>query len=164
MNYKLSLLVTKSWKIYIVPHLGVISRFVGSWESIRGSSRISVDVICSTKQSKWFVSAGVRHNYINKWYYVGYDGTSRVNKPRKTDAPYLNNNYKNVIFPVGMLQLLKVIYHISMFDNVVIKIHGAHSELYLTHWGRDKMDAISQTTCSSAFSWIKMFESQLNFT
>ena len=30
--------------------------------------------------------------------------------------------------------------------------------LALTHWGRDKMDAISQTTFSSAFSWMKMFE------
>ena len=26
------------------------------------------------------------------------------------------------------------------------------------HWGRDKMDAISQTTFWSAFSWMKMFE------
>ena len=30
--------------------------------------------------------------------------------------------------------------------------HGRHG--ILTHWGRDKMDAISQTTFSSAFSWI----------
>ena len=29
---------------------------------------------------------------------------------------------------------------------------------YLTHWGRDKMDAISQTTFSSAFFLMKMFE------
>ena len=28
----------------------------------------------------------------------------------------------------------------------------------LTHWGRDKMDAISQTTYSNAFSWMKIFE------
>ena len=33
----------------------------------------------------------------------------------------------------------------------------------LTHWGPDKMDAISQTTCSSAFSWMKMFEFRLKF-
>ena len=32
----------------------------------------------------------------------------------------------------------------------------------LTHWGRDKMDAISQTT-STAFSWMKMFEFRLKF-
>ena len=33
----------------------------------------------------------------------------------------------------------------------------------LTHWGRDKVDAISQTTSSSAFSWMKMFELRLKF-
>ena len=31
----------------------------------------------------------------------------------------------------------------------------------LTHWGRDKMDAISQTTFSSAFYWMKMYELRL---
>ena len=33
----------------------------------------------------------------------------------------------------------------------------------LTHWGRDKMDAISQTPFSSAFSWMKIFEFRLKF-
>ena len=33
----------------------------------------------------------------------------------------------------------------------------------LTHWGRDKKDAISQTTFSNAFSWMKMFEYRLKF-
>ena len=33
----------------------------------------------------------------------------------------------------------------------------------LTHWGRDKMDAISQTTLSNAFSWMKMLEFRLTF-
>ena len=32
-----------------------------------------------------------------------------------------------------------------------------------THWGRDKMDAISQTTFSNAFSWMKMSEYRLKF-
>ena len=36
-----------------------------------------------------------------------------------------------------------------------------HSKL--THWGRDKMAAISQTTLSIAFSWLKMLEFRLNF-
>ena len=36
------------------------------------------------------------------------------------------------------------------------------SILLLTHWGRGKMDAISQTTFSRAFSWMKMFEFRLN--
>ena len=33
----------------------------------------------------------------------------------------------------------------------------------LTHWGRDKMDAVSQTTVSNAFSWMKMYGFRLKF-
>ena len=33
----------------------------------------------------------------------------------------------------------------------------------LTHWGRDKMDAVSQTTLSNAFSWTKILEFRLRF-
>ena len=35
--------------------------------------------------------------------------------------------------------------------------------VFLTQWGRDKMDAISQTIFWSAFSWMKMFEFRLKF-
>ena len=33
----------------------------------------------------------------------------------------------------------------------------------LTHWGRDKVAAIFQTTFSNAFSWMKMYEFRLRF-
>ena len=33
----------------------------------------------------------------------------------------------------------------------------------LTHWGRNKMAAVSQTTFSNAFSWMKMYEFWLKF-
>ena len=33
----------------------------------------------------------------------------------------------------------------------------------LSHWGRDRMAAISETTVSSAFSWMKTFEFQIKF-
>ena len=36
-------------------------------------------------------------------------------------------------------------------------------EISLTHWGRDKMAAISQTAFSSAFPWMKTFEFQIKF-
>ena len=39
-------------------------------------------------------------------------------------------------------------------------IHGTFS---LTHWGWDKMAAFFQTTCSDAFSWIKMYQLRLKF-
>ena len=35
--------------------------------------------------------------------------------------------------------------------------------LMLTHWGRDKMAAVSQTTFSNAFSWLKILEFRLRF-
>ena len=35
--------------------------------------------------------------------------------------------------------------------------------LCLTHWGRDKMATVSQTTLSNAFSWMKMLEFRLRF-
>ena len=37
------------------------------------------------------------------------------------------------------------------------------SPLLLTHWGWDKMAAISQTTFSTAFSWMKIYELRLSF-
>ena len=36
-------------------------------------------------------------------------------------------------------------------------------KLPLTHWGRDKMAAIFQTTFSNAFSWMKIYEFWLRF-
>ena len=35
--------------------------------------------------------------------------------------------------------------------------------VHLTHWGRDKMATVSQTTLSNAFSWMKMLEFRLRF-
>ena len=47
--------------------------------------------------------------------------------------------------------------YIQMKYGIELVIHS------LTHWGRDKMDVISQTTCSSAFSWMKILEFRLKF-
>ena len=41
--------------------------------------------------------------------------------------------------------------------------YSSNGNAYLTHWGREKMDAISQTTFSNAFSWMKMLEYRLKF-
>ena len=47
------------------------------------------------------------------------------------------------------------IYFLSVSDHFVF--------IMLTHWGRDKMAAICQTTFSNAFSWMKMNEFRLGF-
>ena len=41
--------------------------------------------------------------------------------------------------------------------------YSQYWRIWLTHRGRDKMNAISQTTFSRAFSWMKTFEFRLNF-
>ena len=41
-------------------------------------------------------------------------------------------------------------------------LHVLPTYIELTHWGRDKMAAFSQTTLSSAFSWMKILEFRLN--
>ena len=50
-------------------------------------------------------------------------------------------------------------------DGLELVSSGDATVLYQlwTHWGRDKMTAISQTTLSIAFSWMKMLEFWLNF-
>ena len=63
-------------------------------------------------------------------------------------------------------------YHPFLYKNDVTcwlnmtESHNARDNMslaHLTHWGRDKIDAISQTTLSNAFSWMKMLEFRLKF-
>ena len=50
-----------------------------------------------------------------------------------------------------------IIYHrVSIYTYTVSQLKS--TRFGLTHWGRDKMAAIFQTTFSSAFSWMKMFK------
>ena len=48
-------------------------------------------------------------------------------------------------------------------DGQVPCIYASPDLNKLTHWGRDKMAAIFQTTFSNAFSWMKMFKFWLRF-
>ena len=49
-------------------------------------------------------------------------------------------------------------------ESVDVRIYsGRKGPSLSTYWGRDKMADIFQTTCSNAFSWMKMFEIGLKF-
>ena len=50
-----------------------------------------------------------------------------------------------------------------MFKFSVCRSNLRNSPWYLTHWSRDKIATISQTTSSNAFSWMKMYEFLLRF-
>ena len=47
-------------------------------------------------------------------------------------------------------------------DYLILLVCGAFCD-GLTHWGRDKINAILQTTFSNAYSWMKMYEFWLKF-
>ena len=52
---------------------------------------------------------------------------------------------------------------ISVVENVRQSVPVVDAIDLLTHWGRDKMTAISQTTFANAFSSMKMYEFRLKF-
>ena len=97
-------------------------------------------------------------------------------------APYyvwfshVNNTHLDVLLYYSRQHCHPVWDSVLIFLTQQSELGGIHSTLFLgschnmgyctevlTHWGRDKMDAISQTTFSSAFSWMKMFEFRLKF-
>ena len=45
----------------------------------------------------------------------------------------------------------------------VLSLNGVDGHILWTHWGRDKMADIFQTTFSNAFCWMKMYEFRLKF-
>ena len=49
----------------------------------------------------------------------------------------------------------------SCLYNIALK--SIKTAITLTHWGRDKIAAISKMTFSNVFSWIKMYEFRLRF-
>ena len=59
-----------------------------------------------------------------------------------------------------MMMMMKWIMEELLLDDIKVCLRHFYSDrnqhlTHLTHWGRDKMDAISQTTLWSAFSWMK---------
>ena len=51
----------------------------------------------------------------------------------------------------------------SITNGFISQMEGNARIVLLTHWGRDKMVVIFQTTFSNAFSWMKMNEFRLRF-
>ena len=104
--------------------------------------------------------------------------TKRIPQISRADSRFAPSQWKTVLLCKDVSQWLGAslesalignsLYHHTFgekstcFNNFGI---GAATGLVvmLTHWGRDKMDAISQTTLSNTFSWIKMFEFRLKF-
>ena len=52
---------------------------------------------------------------------------------------------------------------IIQWNRKIVKLTSLSSMIALTHWDRDKMDNIFQTTFSNPFSWMKIFEILIQF-
>ena len=85
--------------------------------------------------------------------------------PRLCHSPFAQHWRQAFAYRQGCsrgLSMALVIGHVSYpTDSPAASRLGLCSSL--THWGRDKMDAISQTTVSNRFSWLKMYKFQLKF-
>ena len=70
---------------------------------------------------------------------------------------------------IAMIKYIPIQTKMPYFDRICVRIplrgipHTITLKDTLTHWGRDKMAAISQTMFSNAFSWMKMCECCLSF-
>ena len=69
-----------------------------------------------------------------------------------------------LIFNMGIAIPGKTVFLIETAPWVLcIKLYSGEQGSILTHWGRDKMDAIWQTMLSNALFWVKMLEFRLKF-
>ena len=76
----------------------------------------------------------------------------------------VNSNYICVVFKLMMpIDIFWCIWSIYCVPFTILHVWHANNSSQLTHWGRDKMAAVSQTTLSDAFSWMKMLEFRLRF-
>ena len=76
-----------------------------------------------------------------------------LSKIPETYLWYKNNANKPTFLRFGCPSMIWFLFHKQLPFRMCWKCH-----FVLTHWDRDDMDAITQTTFSSAFFWKKMFE------
>ena len=85
-----------------------------------------------------------------------------VNSPHKGSVKRKMFPFDDVILR-QLHFLCKIVASQTHFNKQQPTFQAVEVKAGLIHWGRDKMDAISQTTFWSAFSWMKMFDSDWNF-
>ena len=98
------------------------------------------------------------HWKLNRNLYIFIQENAFENVVWKMSAILSRPQCVNSVHAKSFLGSIEIyLYIISFLDSR----HRWHR--YLIHWGWDKMAAISQTTFSNAFSWMKMFEFWLSF-
>ena len=97
------------------------------------------------------------HCFISNSY--SYIPNSKTNTPKfKTYIIFIRWAINKIII---FESWFKMIILLEIHELLLLAIEWYHP--ISTHWGRDKMAAISQTMFSNAFSWMKMYEYCLRF-
>ena len=86
-----------------------------------------------------------------------------MTKPQKTieNHFFVRNTIGNQSLKCHTVEC--ILRYINKRLQIASNIYHCHRKDRLTHWGRDKMTAIFQTTFSNAFLLIKMYKLQLKF-
>ena len=115
------------------------------------------------------------HHFIYFTTYFLYVAWVSLNKPINIDTETINRRLAGNILSVFPWIEISVfcynLHHISFpepsWEQVSFSpgncLLPKNTKPELTHWGGDKMDAISQTTFSNTFSWKKIYEFRLRF-
>ena len=123
---------------------------------------INYTSICMPKQLRWYhfhiIKKDIEKNKLAAWATLTKSGQGLGKRRLK------KKRYKTVTscWSIG----LDILHNTRSFCIkcavsalcFVVVWYRAIVKISLTHWGRDKMDTISQTTFSSAFSRMKIFE------
>ena len=96
---------------------------------------------------------------------------AKTNKTKKAKKKYMhkwpqlegNTITKYSAVPISHRQFPPNHINLSRCEQLKYLSWTQKSQAILTHWGWDKMAAISQMTFSSAFPWMKTFELQIKF-
>ena len=70
---------------------------------------------------------------------------------------------KSCLYVCSVLYMLMVCHYHCLYRVTRYTGEQVRVQYQLTHWGQDKIAAISQTSCSNAFSWMKIFAFQIKF-
>ena len=140
-------------EIIMVTHITVMSH------ECHGISITSISTVCLTYWGR------VTHIYVSKLTTIDSDnGLS----PERHQAIIWTNAGILLTGPLGInFNEIFIKIHTFSFKKINLKMSSGKWSPFclglnvLTHWGRDKVDAISQTTVSDTFSWMKIFEFRL---
>ena len=145
--------------VYPLHRQGMVPHAVLKWYQMNSNSLNNI--VTYTYHHADFKICLLQHNYTQITKFMGptWDPPGSCRPP---DGPHVGpmnlairvstklvGNGRNQDFRTWMYDYIPQKFVGFMSDHALV------SYRLLTHWGRDKMDAISQTTLSSAFSWKK---------